>query len=142
MRLKIGYMRDTKTHIILIFISTIICFCPRPVAAQEVVPSDRKPPVHAHAARSDSNPVLKAIQFFSSTISRADGDRCPMAPTCSAYSAQAIKKHGLLKGWIMTSDRLMRCGRDELKLSDTILIDGNKRSHDPLSNNDFWWQPK
>jgi putative component of membrane protein insertase Oxa1/YidC/SpoIIIJ protein YidD len=135
-------MRVTKIHISVFIFAVIICLCPGPAAAQEAVALNKKMPDHTHAARSDSNPVLKAIQFFGNTISRADGDRCPMAPTCSAYSAQAIKKHGLLKGWIMTSDRLMRCGRDELKHSDTILIEGKRRSYDPLRNNDFWWQSK
>ncbi|MEW6672050.1 MAG: membrane protein insertion efficiency factor YidD [Thermodesulfobacteriota bacterium] len=88
---------------------------------------------------NESNPVLNPLRFITDIISRADGDRCPMFPTCSQYSAQAIQKHGFLKGWIMTSDRLMRCGRDELRLSDTVMIDGRKRSYDPVDNNDFWW---
>jgi hypothetical protein len=60
--------------------------------------------------------------------------------TCSQYCIEAIKKHGTFLGWIMCSDRLIRCGRDEKKLSDPTWIDGVKRSYDPVSNNDFWWQ--
>jgi len=106
-------------------------------AQEDPVHQDRRQ--QGEIDKDESNPILKPLRLITGIISRADGDRCPMVPTCSAYSAQAIQKHGLLKGWIMTSDRLMRCGRDELRLSDTVLIDGRKRSHDPVSNNDFWW---
>ena len=62
-----------------------------------------------------------------------------MQPTCSQYCMEALKKHGPLLGWIMCSDRLMRCGRDEVKLSAPVWINAEKRIYDPVSNNDFWW---
>jgi hypothetical protein len=52
---------------------------------------------------------------------------------------EAFKKHGAFLGWVMCSDRLMRCGRDETKLSPPVLINGEKLSFDPVNNNDFWW---
>ena len=107
-------------------------------ASQEALPPAVGSSPQAPLA-AESNPVLKSLRVITGIITRADGDRCPMAPTCSTYSAQAIQKHGLLKGWIMTTDRLMRCGRDELRLSETVLINGRKHSHDPVENNDFWW---
>ena len=131
-------MKRIKTFIAAMIFFVIICSWRGIAATQDALPpavaGDPKNPVTV-----ESNPVLKPLRLITGIISRADGDRCPMVPTCSAYSAQAIQKHGLLKGWIMTSDRLMRCGRDELRLSDTVLINGRKRSHDPVSNNDFWW---
>jgi putative membrane protein insertion efficiency factor len=84
--------------------------------------------------------LLSSIKFYQDYISRVDGDRCQMYPTCSQYCSEAIKKHGALLGWIMCSDRLMRDGRDETRLSDPVWVDGKRRSYDPLSNNDFWWQ--
>lgn len=62
-----------------------------------------------------------------------------MYPSCSTYGAEAIHKHGLVLGWIMTSDRLMRCGRDELDRSPRIRKDGKIYCYDPVENNDFWW---
>jgi len=85
-----------------------------------------------------SNAILYPIRFFADTISRADGDRCPMYPSCSAYSQEAFRNYGFLKGWIMTSDRLLRCGRDELKHSAHIWIEGKSHVYDPVINNDFW----
>ena len=78
------------------------------------------------------------IQFYQKYLSGADGHRCPMTPSCSGYAAQAIRRHGAFLGWIMTCDRLMRCGRDELKLSPSALTRQGIRCRDPLDNNDFW----
>ncbi len=79
------------------------------------------------------------LSFYKNRISSFDGNRCPMYPTCSAYSGQAFQKHGFFLGWIMTCDRLMRCGRDELLRAPRIIVDGRIRCHDPLEANDFWW---
>lgn len=64
---------------------------------------------------------------------------CPMHPSCSGYSRKAFQKHGLVVGWWMTYDRLIRCGRDELKLSPRTLIHGRWKVYDPVSYNDWWW---
>jgi uncharacterized protein len=88
---------------------------------------------------SDGSPFLFPIHFYRKYISGADGDRCPMHPSCSTYSLEAIKKHGPLKGWIMTCDRLIRCGRDETKLGPPVIAGEKTRTNDPVKNNDFWW---
>ena len=64
---------------------------------------------------------------------------CPMYPSCSEYSRQAVEKHGFTLGWTMAMDRLLRCGRDELKRVPTVLVDGELKYFDPLSANDHWW---
>ena len=85
------------------------------------------------------HPVLYPIKFFSKYISPIDGNRCPMYPSCSEYCLEAAQKHGLFMGWIMSCDRLIRCGRDELKLSPTVKVNDAKLSYDPVVSNDFWW---
>ena len=85
---------------------------------------------------TDTHP---AIKFYQKHISGIDGNRCPMYPSCSGYGAQAIQKHGLLLGWIMACDRLLRCGKDEVRLSPHIKINGRELTFDPVSANDFWW---
>lgn len=82
--------------------------------------------------------ITAPIHFFQRFLSGADGNRCPMTPSCSSYAIQAIKRYGALKGWIMASDRLLRCGHDELKLSPSVMTRYGIRSLDPLENNDFW----
>jgi len=64
---------------------------------------------------------------------------CPMHPSCSEYSRQAVEKHGFTLGWAMAMDRLLRCGRDELGRAPRVLVDGQWKFFDPLSANDHWW---
>ena len=101
-------------------------------------------PDHFKSANGDnakkSNTLIFPIKIYQKFISSADGDRCPSYPTCSQYCSEAIKKHGAFLGWIMCSDRLIRDGRDETRLSDPVWVNGKKRTYDPVSNNDFWWQ--
>jgi len=88
------------------------------------------------------NPLQSIIRFYQgplnhlSAVKRAE---CPMYPSCSNYSKQCFEKHGLFIGWMMTCDRLMRCGRDELRLSPWIFVDGKLKCYDPVNDNDFWW---
>jgi len=44
-------------------------------------------------------------------------------------------------GWTMAMDRLLRCGRDELKHIHRIWVAGDWRFYDPVSANDNWWYP-
>ena len=81
---------------------------------------------------------LFPIAFYQKFISPADGDRCQMTPSCSAYSKEAFQTHGFFLGWIMTCDRLMRCGRDETHLSPGILTPEGRLTLDPISRNDSW----
>ncbi|MGA1875306.1 MAG: membrane protein insertion efficiency factor YidD [bacterium] len=76
------------------------------------------------------------FKFFQIVISPADGARCPMYPSCSQYAVQAVRGHGLLKGSLLISDRLLRCGRGEKY--PTIVHQGRLHYHDPLENNVIW----
>ncbi len=82
------------------------------------------------------------LHFYRTYISGADGSRCPMMPSCSEYAAQAVRKHGLIMGWIMACDRLVRCGRDETQISEKIIVNGRQYTYDPVSANNFWWAEK
>lgn len=64
---------------------------------------------------------------------------CPMHPSCSEYALQTIDRHGAVIGWMMSFDRLMRCGRSELKTAPKIPVNGRWKYHDPVEANDFWW---
>ena len=85
------------------------------------------------------NPLRSLVEAYSAYISPIDGKDCPMYPSCSKYSVQCFKKHGFFIGWMMTCDRLFRCGRDELRLSPQIIVNGKFKWYDPLENNNFWW---
>jgi putative component of membrane protein insertase Oxa1/YidC/SpoIIIJ protein YidD len=80
------------------------------------------------------------LTLFQATISKADGQRCPMYPSCSHYAAQAIERHGLIMGWLLIGDRLLRCGHSETRLASKVSIRGSLRTYDPLDANTYWWQ--
>jgi len=83
--------------------------------------------------------ILQAARSVLQAISRVDGDRCPMVPTCSSYALQAFQKHGFGVGYIMTCDRLMRCGGSDtawVPIVDTVEGSGYL---DRIADNDFWW---
>ncbi len=82
------------------------------------------------------NPLVK---FYQDHISAIDGNRCPMHPTCSEYCRQVFEKHGPVAGWVMACDRLVRCGRDEVKLSPHVIVHGRLKTLDRVKDNDFWW---
>ncbi len=42
-------------------------------------------------------------------ITPADGPSCSFQPTCSGYSRDAVHRHGVVEGILMTGDRLRRC---------------------------------
>lgn len=72
-----------------------------------------------------------------------DGDRCEMIPSCSAYTAEVVDKHGWFMGWIMGCDRLIRCGGDETRFVEIMVRgDNNRYYHDSVEANDFWWTYK
>ena len=82
--------------------------------------------------------ALAGINFFSEYVSRVDGDRCPMYPTCATYSRQAFRKHGFLTGVVMTADRLIH-ENTEMEYAPLVKVGTRIRYYDPVSNNDFWW---
>ena len=98
-------------------------------------------PAFAHGTEP-SKPFPDFVGFYQHYISAVDGDRCPMVPSCSEYMRICVKKHGIIMGWIMGADRLVRCGRDEVKTARPLWIKGRKYLADPVENNDFWWSEK
>lgn len=56
--------------------------------------------------------LLSAPMYvYQSVVSPLLSTRCAYSPSCSAYSKALIREYGLLKGSLLTADRLMRCNR-------------------------------
>ena len=78
-------------------------------------------------------PALKLIDFYQKDLKHLSAVRdsqCPMYPSCSEYSKESFKKHGFIMGFIMTFDRLIRCGGDEIELSSPIIINNQIKCFD------------
>lgn len=99
-------------------------------------------PAAAPAGGTAASPFKGLLALYRGPLDHLSAVRrgeCPMVPSCSEYALQATAKHGELLGWIMASDRLQRCGRDERHLAPRIRVNGEWRYHDPVDRNDFWW---
>jgi putative membrane protein insertion efficiency factor len=57
-------------------------------------------------------PASWSIRIYQRFVSPVNGRYCQMYPSCSRYASAAIKKYGLVKGCLMASDRIHRCGHD------------------------------
>ena len=53
--------------------------------------------------------LLALIRFYQYVISPLLGRRCRFFPSCSEYAAEALEKHGALKGARLGIKRIFRC---------------------------------
>lgn len=49
------------------------------------------------------------VQIYQTVISPLLGSNCRFTPTCSAYSIEALQKHGALRGGWLAIRRISRC---------------------------------
>lgn len=49
------------------------------------------------------------IQFYRKFISPIKPPTCRFYPTCSAYSLEAYKRFGAIKGTVLTVKRILKC---------------------------------
>ncbi len=54
-------------------------------------------------------PFVMLIRFYQVCISPLKPACCRFTPTCSQYGLQAFRKHGPIKGLILTTWRILRC---------------------------------
>ncbi len=104
-----------------------------------VAPVKRYLPIRAAEQGGPGVAVFGGIlSFYRNVISPLDGNRCSMAPTCSLYSHQALQRHGLLMGVLLTADRLLHEG-DEIGRVPKTEERGEVLYLDPLEANTYWW---
>ncbi len=54
-------------------------------------------------------PFMVLIRFYQWVLSPVMGPKCRYTPTCSQYSADALKKHGIWKGGGLAIKRISKC---------------------------------
>ena len=124
-----------ERQIFILFLTVLFCFNTACTAHNKMFAQKKGDMLKTGA----KNYTLSPLNLYKKHISKIDGNRCSMRPSCSSYAVDSLKKHGFFLGWIMTCDRLMRCGGDEVKLSPKVIINGKRYCCDPVSANDFWW---
>ncbi len=78
------------------------------------------------------------LKLYQNGLGKFITSHCPMQPSCSRYSIEAISQYGLIKGVILTADRLLH-ETDEAIMVEKVWIKG--RGHcclDPVSRNVMW----
>lgn len=114
-----------------------------------LIDTNSKQQVHHHQKRSyiyknqaktfkNSNPASLlyggSLYMYQNLISQHFSANCLYDPSCSDFSKQAVKRFGLVKGSLLTIDRLNRCNRIAATGLDPQTI--NEKSHrfnDPIS---------
>jgi uncharacterized protein len=54
--------------------------------------------------------ALTALRGYKRFVSPLLPPACRFSPTCSEYAAEAVEKHGVLRGGTLAVGRLVRCG--------------------------------
>lgn len=77
--------------------------------------------------------TLGAIRMYQRLIAPSKGTQCPMHPHCSLYAQMAFSKYHPINAFIITADRLHRCGHDLVNY-DYIAVNESFRWYDPVSS--------
>ncbi len=67
------------------------------------------PSVRAEVSRAGRRAVGLAIRGYQIALSPLLGPMCRFEPTCSRYTAEAVERHGVLRGLVLGVRRLLRC---------------------------------
>ncbi len=68
-----------------------------------------RPPQNQLSVKAYDRVVLGGYRKFVRPVS-SKLVRCRFRPTCSAYSQEAVRKHGLPRGVSLSAKRVVRCG--------------------------------
>ena len=83
---------------------------------------------------------LGLLKFWRGVISPVNGDQSDLAPVHSLYAVQAIQRHGVLLGCLLTTERLIH-EPDEIPLAPLLREGSREFSWDPLAHNTYWlWE--
>ena len=55
------------------------------------------------------------IRLYQKFISSQDGPACPFTPSCSRFGMACIQEYGVLRGVLLTADRLLRCNGSQAR---------------------------
>ena len=72
-----------------------------------------RPPKVSHFKFQETSELKLAmtglIRLYQKFISSQDGPSCNFTPTCSHFGMACIQEYGMLRGILLTADRLIRC---------------------------------
>ena len=98
-----------------------------PKVSQNKMPA----PVKKHTSTLGQYCAQGALHFYQNNLSVQFGHSCCFTPGCSRYSSESIQHYGLLRGILLTADRLVRCNGIK---PDIYTIDSTGRNSDPVAD--------
>jgi putative membrane protein insertion efficiency factor len=66
--------------------------------------------VSSRAARVVAGALVWLLRLYQNTISVNRGPTCRFQPSCSHYAVEALQVHGVARGIVLSTWRLLRCG--------------------------------
>jgi putative membrane protein insertion efficiency factor len=109
------------------------------VSRQHVQQKIKRPYIFKNQQKTfkNSNPVSLiyggALYIYQNLFSAHFSADCLYEPSCSDFSKQAVKEYGLLKGGLLSFDRLSRCNRiAATDLNPAFLSKKTHRFSDPI----------
>ena len=72
------------------------------------------------------------IRLYQKFISSQDGPTCNFVPTCSRFGMACIHEYGVVRGILLTADRLIRCNGSQSKYYHKDSVTG--KYMDPVSD--------
>lgn len=107
-----------------------------PAAAEEPWPAPAAPAAEPAAGYGQTCGRLW-LKAYQNGFSRMMKSPCQMQPSCSAYSLEAIQKHGILGGTLLTADRLYHEGSIQ-RSAPLVRVGDRLRYWDPVEDNVMW----
>lgn len=76
-----------------------------------MTPTDPEKPASeiSRLARLGNIPFVAIVRVYRITLSPFVGRQCRYHPTCSAFSLEAYRLHGPVRGSLLTCARILRC---------------------------------
>jgi uncharacterized protein len=53
--------------------------------------------------------AIAPVRLYQRIVSPGLPRRCKYHPTCSAYAVEAVRRYGILRGFVLAAWRLLRC---------------------------------
>jgi len=94
-------------------------------------PAGNTPTVSPSVETPASELFSWSMWVYRNVVGPVKGKSCQTYPSCSQYGADAVREHGLLRGFLYTCDRLHRCGHDRLYY-EPIYYEGWTLSYDSV----------
>ena len=78
--------------------------------------------------------LIGSIRLYQLLISPQDMPVCDFIPTCSLFGMQVIRRYGVIRGILLTSDRLQRCNGYARTSGHYPLDEKTGKAIDPVEN--------